>query len=197
MGKKLIDEVKTQMEKKNTDELLEIWTKNDREQWSDDAFEAVRQVLVNRGLAVPPQSPSPVPSKDAVMRPTPSLRRKLARLVIGIVACLLALSISTNVATQVQRKGLNSLSDRPGFWLLAGACIMLVACCYWWSQLGRRELHGPVRVAAGTFFSVLFAGGLGMVAVNLSDVGIDAYSLGGIFGTLAFGWLAWRLTFKK
>ena len=40
---------------KETDELLEIWQKNDHVQWSDDAFSVMQEILQERLGEVPPQ----------------------------------------------------------------------------------------------------------------------------------------------
>lgn len=55
---KLTREIHTKMEKKSTEELLKIWQENDREQWSEEVFEAIRQLLLERGEHLPPR-PSP------------------------------------------------------------------------------------------------------------------------------------------
>jgi len=47
------------MKRKGTKELLDIWAANDREQWSEQAFEAVRRVLAERGVEPPPQQVPP------------------------------------------------------------------------------------------------------------------------------------------
>jgi Protein of unknown function (DUF2569) len=49
------DQVVQSMRQKNTEELLEIWKVNDRGQWSDAAFNAIVQVLSERGVSVSPQ----------------------------------------------------------------------------------------------------------------------------------------------
>ena len=51
-----IDEIKTRMEQKTNEELAAIWIKNDRKEWSDDAFEAIRQVLTERRVTIPAQT---------------------------------------------------------------------------------------------------------------------------------------------
>jgi hypothetical protein len=43
------------MDIKNTSELLEIWTANDRVEWSDAAFDVVREILTSRIGELPPQ----------------------------------------------------------------------------------------------------------------------------------------------
>ena len=55
MAAKREDLIAASMRQKNTDELLAIWTANDRREWSDTAFEAISQVLIERGLPVPEQ----------------------------------------------------------------------------------------------------------------------------------------------
>ncbi len=40
---------------KKTDELLNIWKKNDRDEYSDQAFEAIENILLSRGVELPKQ----------------------------------------------------------------------------------------------------------------------------------------------
>ena len=58
MSTKMIDEIKARMGQKANEELLAIWGKNDRKEWSDDAFEVIRQVLTERKVTIPEQ-PAP------------------------------------------------------------------------------------------------------------------------------------------
>lgn len=55
MHKKLLQEIRSNMEQKDTDELLNIWKENDKEQYSETAFEAIKQILIERGETLPPQ----------------------------------------------------------------------------------------------------------------------------------------------
>ncbi len=43
------------MDQLGTDELLAIWTKNDRVEWTDNAFEAIKETLLARGATPPIQ----------------------------------------------------------------------------------------------------------------------------------------------
>jgi small-conductance mechanosensitive channel len=45
------------MQEKETDELLRIWKENDREQWSDTAFEVIHDILLERIGQLPEQAP--------------------------------------------------------------------------------------------------------------------------------------------
>jgi|ERR1017187_6133600 hypothetical protein len=55
MNTTLADQIINNMRQKPTEELLAIWTTNDRGQWSDPAFKAVYQTLEERGVTAPPQ----------------------------------------------------------------------------------------------------------------------------------------------
>jgi hypothetical protein len=55
MDKEFIEQIRHSMEEKSTQELLEIWGDNDRTEWSDEAFVAVRRVLEARGEEIPIQ----------------------------------------------------------------------------------------------------------------------------------------------
>lgn len=55
MDEKGIEKIRKNMEAKSSYELLKIWVENDRERYYDEAFEAVKQVLLKRGETIPPQ----------------------------------------------------------------------------------------------------------------------------------------------
>ncbi|HOU69211.1 MAG TPA: hypothetical protein PKW49_11670 [Paludibacteraceae bacterium] len=48
-------EIKKALDKKPTDELLSIYIKNDRKEWTDDAFAAIYLILMGRGVDIPEQ----------------------------------------------------------------------------------------------------------------------------------------------
>jgi hypothetical protein len=45
----MIDMIRERMREKSTEELRRIYDEHNKAEWSDDAFEAVRQILVERG----------------------------------------------------------------------------------------------------------------------------------------------------
>jgi len=51
----LSNEIYNELNLKSTDELLEIWKKNDRSVWSDDGFKAIKKILIERQGSVPSQ----------------------------------------------------------------------------------------------------------------------------------------------
>jgi hypothetical protein len=48
-------QIRSRMEEKTTEELAEIWQKNDRTEWSAEAFEVIREILLDRLGELPPQ----------------------------------------------------------------------------------------------------------------------------------------------
>jgi hypothetical protein len=56
MSDKLRGQIYNSLMLKGTDELLEIWQKNDRAEWSDTAFEVIEEILKERDIAIPLQS---------------------------------------------------------------------------------------------------------------------------------------------
>ena len=59
MDNKLAVQIREKMKQKPTDELLSIWTKNDRNEWTKEAFEAISDVLAERNVSIPEQLPCP------------------------------------------------------------------------------------------------------------------------------------------
>jgi hypothetical protein len=59
MSTNLIQDIKQHIGEKSTEELLDIWTENDREKWSVEYFEAVRLALLERNETPPSQNKSP------------------------------------------------------------------------------------------------------------------------------------------
>lgn len=55
MNSKQVEELKRNLAYKDTVELLEIWNKNDRKSFTDEAFEAIKWILTERGVTVPQQ----------------------------------------------------------------------------------------------------------------------------------------------
>lgn len=65
----MIEDLKAQifreLDTRDTDDLLRIWQTNDRVDWSDEAFEAIREILQKRLGELPPQS-APITVREAL-----------------------------------------------------------------------------------------------------------------------------------
>jgi tetratricopeptide (TPR) repeat protein len=57
LDRERIEQIRGHLSELETDALLEEWKENNREEWTDEAFEAIRQILVSRlGADLPPQA---------------------------------------------------------------------------------------------------------------------------------------------
>jgi hypothetical protein len=72
MDQTLVEQMRDYMSSKSTEELLKIWMENDRAKNVEETFEAIRQILEERGEKVPPQIPVKEP-------PLIKKERKMAR----------------------------------------------------------------------------------------------------------------------
>ena len=70
-----IEEIKQSIAEKSTEYLLAIWNADKRDEYSDEGFEAIRQVLEERGHSFPPKQPIETPEESPEHR---QLRRKKA-----------------------------------------------------------------------------------------------------------------------
>jgi tetratricopeptide (TPR) repeat protein len=49
------EEIRKNLEKKSTDELCTIWRENNRSEWSEEAFDSIRHILIDREIDPPEQ----------------------------------------------------------------------------------------------------------------------------------------------
>lgn len=54
----LVEQMRDYMASKSTEELVKIWVENDSTHHVEETFEAIRQILEERGETVPPQLPT-------------------------------------------------------------------------------------------------------------------------------------------
>lgn len=94
MNSKQVEQLKRNLSGRDTAELLEIWGKNDRKSYVDEAFEAIRLILTERGMAIPQQPVYvPIEEKENWWMPK-GIGKKTAgstMLLIGIVMIILSL----------------------------------------------------------------------------------------------------------
>lgn len=63
MGRRLIRRIQKSMSTYPTEDLMEIYKKHDRRRWSEEAFEAIKRTLNDRGEIVPEQNEPIYPDK--------------------------------------------------------------------------------------------------------------------------------------
>jgi len=65
MDEKMVKNIMVKMEEKNTDELLKIYKENNKEEWSNEAFESMRRILAARKAILPEQKQPEQTTEDA------------------------------------------------------------------------------------------------------------------------------------
>jgi hypothetical protein len=71
MSNEFIEDIYSKMKEKSTEELLKIWTENDKAQYSEEAFEAIKQLLAERGVEIPTQKELLQPTLQEELRLPP------------------------------------------------------------------------------------------------------------------------------
>ncbi|UCD63685.1 MAG: hypothetical protein JSW34_13225 [Candidatus Zixiibacteriota bacterium] len=82
MDKRLIRDIKQRMKDHDTSDLQDIWSKQDRNRYSDETFAAVNELLTERGEALP------APVRTAAQK-TPNPRLMVERLAFIITVILI------------------------------------------------------------------------------------------------------------
>ena len=70
MNETLILNIERNFQAKDTDELLAIWHEENREEYSNEAFEAVRRILGSRGHDLSPKRATPEIEKEVQSYPS-------------------------------------------------------------------------------------------------------------------------------
>jgi hypothetical protein len=52
-----IQQIHATLEQRETEDLLKIYQQNNRDEWTPEAFEAIRQILLERNASIPDQAP--------------------------------------------------------------------------------------------------------------------------------------------
>jgi hypothetical protein len=71
MSDEIINEIRTSMQIKDTDELIRIWQSNNHYEWTDEAFTVIREILLERLGEIPAQNepvydtPGEMPKNEA------------------------------------------------------------------------------------------------------------------------------------
>jgi len=93
LADKLKKQIYLQMQEKETEELLKIWQENDREAWTNDAFEAVYQILQERLGNVPPQEEKEIPTEETETYPHLDAVARIASWVNGLAWLFFAFTV--------------------------------------------------------------------------------------------------------
>ncbi len=94
-----IDGIRRQLETRDTEDLLEIWQKNDRDEWTPEAFDAIQGILTARNVSLPQQETDDLPEEADTYHDSQRLVRisSVARGISWLAIVLLGLSVILSV----------------------------------------------------------------------------------------------------
>lgn len=160
MNMKMVEDIRRNLGDKSSDELIQIWKENDHERWSGDAFEAIKQILTERGLTIPAQSPekpsgntSPEQRKKSYKRN--GRKQKTVRIVVGSILIFSGIVLGSNLYLDVLEDKY-SIIEAIFFPPNLGWLVSLIIGGLWYDRLGKMELRGPLALTIGTVLFFIF-----------------------------------------
>ncbi len=161
----MIAEIKKHMEQKTTDELLSIWIKNDREELSNDAFEAVKLILLERGENLPQQ----VEKTSTAIKPKAPLLWRLLRIGFIVLSlfgglmmiCVVCIAIGSYLRPQ-------RLSNQPlsgmFFAMIMTSAVFLIGGALLSKMASRKTGRQEAKTFTGELIAVIIATAVALVA---------------------------------
>jgi hypothetical protein len=158
MDEKIQDSVRKSMQEKSSGDLIQIWEKNDREEWSDETFKIIREILTERRIELPPQKEPFTEEEFSEAKKIKSIKTAIKVLILwGCINIFFWLiSHSENWATM--RRMLASMNIWLWILLYGGLIIglMLLIC----GIIGLRKKH-PI---------IILLEGWGLIIVGLWNI---------------------------
>ena len=159
MSEELREQIRNNLNLKDTYELLEIWKTNDRVEWSDTTFEVLREILRERIREIPPQD-KPIFEYKEVVRDNDGLedweaklldhedqpefynplevitfRRNVDRLVIAVAIVYILLAVLNSQSLRMYFEGVTvSINDiivsTPNIFITVLSTLLKIAFTY-------------------------------------------------------------------
>jgi len=130
MDTRMIQEIRRSMESKSTEELLQIWRENDRAQYSEEAFEAIRLLLEERGETVVPQRQTThVQPVDGGIGDFFSFRTMISTALVKVIYALGLIGITASGIVMIVR----ATRERQAFGeqILVGIAVIVLGNLLW------------------------------------------------------------------
>jgi hypothetical protein len=154
--------IENEMRLKTTEELLDIWTKNDRAEWTDEAFEVVYELLLEKLEDIPEQGK---PNYKRVDTTSPDIKKILTSTSFltgwGIFPFFLVLAIGTWLISVIQGNGEEtSFVPYAIFYALIFPFVLVIGLVMikrrevW--RTGLQNIKGWAAIAIGVFVIGIF-----------------------------------------
>jgi hypothetical protein len=126
VDERLVHQIRENMELMGTEELLKIWETNDKEEYSEEAFEAIRELLKGRGEPLPQQ-------KQPVSKLSPAHEQRKTRYIItggvGSIYLICLILFFTGIVKDIPLVGEKQVSEgvRIGIFVMSIAIALFSA----------------------------------------------------------------------
>ena len=91
-----IETIKNGLKAKSDDELLNIWISNDQHSWTEDAFQAIKEILIERKLEIPIQN-TPITEPNESSLKSNNTKYGIACILGGVIVFLLSLHLGSTL----------------------------------------------------------------------------------------------------
>jgi len=98
MSREGVEGIKQVLNEKTTEELLDIWTKNDRSEWREEAFVAIQSILSFRNVHLPKQEEYK-PDQMAIEKKSTQQKELIKGLALILVGLFMSLFYVAKVST--------------------------------------------------------------------------------------------------
>jgi len=189
MDQKNIESIKKKMSSKNNEELLQIWQENNRELYSEETFEAVKQLLEEQGAKLPPRG-SAIPGTGAVSAERARLTGVKGWLAFFTIVLVVLQPLFLGAITIHNINELEHLPDDYGYILPIHilSVIGIIAFSIIAGMGLRRKKPDAVRIAKTFLFAVLGYGFLNAILFGTAgNVYFSGYGYTGYYDLGKFG----------
>lgn len=87
--------IKNGLSKKSNEELLKIWVENDCYSWTNEAFSAVKEILIEQNIDLPEQNP--VPEKPKKKDVNSNTKYGIACVLGGIIVLVVSMMFGSTL----------------------------------------------------------------------------------------------------
>lgn len=141
MNERHLKKIRKIMESKSTDDLLKIWTENNRYEYYDETFAVIKQLLIEREIPIPQQSQPYGQITNEEKEPSFVNVTSIIAFIAGIILLIIGLLIEPSMNSQNSLPmsegivNLHKLHIKQTLYYFSGVCFIISAILYGFDKL--------------------------------------------------------------
>ena len=141
MNERKLNKIRKIMEPKSTDDLLKIWTENNRYEYYDETFTVIKQLLVEREIPIPQQNQPYGQVTTEEKEPSLISVSTIIAFIAGIILLAIGLLIKpglnsqNSLPTSEEVVNLHKLHIKQTLYYFSGVCFIISAIFYGFDKL--------------------------------------------------------------